>query len=188
MKRHICMLVCAMFILTGISSQALAASMDQTAGIYGVGIQAKLKVKKEGGDKSSSSGAVAIVASNATTGFFALDDYAVPDSLYGYSTFVTGTLTMFKGKKCVVEIDSDGLDAIGATIFRWLSNYAASEGVTIYSATIYFEQVKTSKLKVNKSSGSPKGKVKLKIKGIIEADTSEGSIVRRYQYQTKVAF
>jgi len=189
MRKYFCILLCGLFVLTATFGQAFAATMFQTDGIYGVEIDAKIKVKKAGGDKSSSSGDVDIVASTATTGTFALDDFAVPNTVAATSTIITGTLTLFKGKKVEFAIDGAGFNAISATIFRWISILAANDGIIINSATItIFLPIKTSKFKVDKNTGIPKGKAKLKLKGQINANTNQGTIIRDFKYQTKVGF
>jgi len=185
MRKYFYIFLGALLVLTGISSQAFAATMVQTAdgGPYNVAIDAKIQVKKEGKDRNFSDGQVVITADSDTTGDFALDD---EDNSIG---IVTGTLTMLKGKKVTFEVDAAGLDVIEATIIDWITNFAASEGVTVTNADITFDvPIKTGKFKVDKTTGIPKGKAKLKLKGLIRADADGDPISRKIKYQVKVEF
>lgn len=190
MRKYFCILLCGLFVLTATFGQAVAADMLDVAGSYGVVIGAKIKVKKEGGDKSLGSGDVDISASTLTTGTFALDDFLVPNLVSGTSTITTGTLTLFKGKKVEFAIDNPaGFNAISATIFRWISLLAEDDGIIINSATItIFLPIKTNKFKVDKNTGTPKGKAKIKLTGRINANTNQGTLIRDFKYQAKVAF
>ena len=125
MKLYFNILLCTMLVLTGTFGQTFAATMDQIAdgSPYDIIVKAKIKVKNAFSDKSTSGGNVFITDDTPTTGSFDLDDFANP---FGN---VTGTLTLFKGKKVVFVVDADGLFTIEKTIINWVTNLADRKSV-----------------------------------------------------------
>ena len=185
MRKYFYILLCTLFVLTATFGPAFAADMDDVAAgsPYDITIKAKIKVKKAGGDKTISSGDVLITADTPTTGDFDLVDDGNPIET------ITGTLTLLKGKKVTFVVDAAGLDVIEETIINWVTNLAAAQGVTVISADVVFDlPVKPGKFKVDKNTGIPKGKAKLKLKGRINAETDMGDESRKFKYQVIVEF
>jgi hypothetical protein len=178
MKKYVCIFVCALFVLTGVSSQAFAATMSQVAGTYqDVPAHVKIKVKKAGKDSDIVSGTLTITDTGTTTGSLVFDD--------GSGLPVPATCTLVKGKKLMCTLNARNL-AISCA--EWIAQLAASKGIAVYGYTIYWRLPVTTKIKVDKRTGRLKGKAKVKLKGWIEADTNLGNMSRKYNYQAKLVF
>ena len=180
MKKYFFKLICFLFTFSVICTPSHSATLSDVAGSYNVTIDAKVKVKGVGKDKSTNLGVLTLYSN----GTFLLNDSST-------SNDPDGTIWMdSKGKKVLFNLSNNGRAALEATLVDWLTDALLYyEGISITNVDFEFPNEKTGKVKIDKNTNSPKGKAKVKIKGTVSGDIpGEGRQTTKFAYQAKIIF
>jgi hypothetical protein len=173
-KKFHYILLCLMVISLGLAPQLNAAEIVDVIGTYPLLSKTTIKVKGLGKIVDTDDTDELILNGNSTfslgpvTGLFSLDS---------------------KGKKILLEIDAPSLAVLAGLFAEATSDLVLDkEGIFVdpNDITIVIQDVKTSKIKIDKNTNLPKGKLKVTIKGIASADIpGEGVQQGKFSFKGK---
>jgi hypothetical protein len=188
MKKYLCILVFALFVLTASFGQAFAATMydaayDQYADLY-----TKVAVKGEGKAESYDPALFRIFYySNDPT---LLTGYVYITEMASGVDLAAGEAVMVNGEKIYVTLDGYGYQSIANALAQWIYEISLQEGFVITDPTIWFNFIvpPPSKIKVDKLTGEAIKKSKLKLKGLCDIEIFGQWITRKFKLKGKGEF
>jgi len=171
MKKLYCILIAVIVLSLGLAAQSTAATCPDVAGTYEVTYKRTFKAKGLGKDNWQGSDLLILEAD----GTFMFGD-------------ATGTYSCDKkGKKIRLNLDESGLDELENYFAEIISDLAFKKGTDLepWEITCIIQKVKISKIKINKKTAKPKGKVKIEVKGRASAEVDGKQEKGKFSYKGK---